>query len=511
MNIAKRAISLFLTAAILLPSILMMNQVEVVRANDIKENMTIRSFETVKGIELEEKGTLEEVLNRLPEKIKVTLSDQSEKNIRAKWKCMDDYENTDFDIYTFTLILPKEYSLAKNVDLPYIDVSIKGERGVDGRVQFPENSGGTLTIDKKFECTKDIASYLQDKYDKDRNYYIGTPYYEKVFEEPYTDWLLANGATPDKKSGHMNCTGFVADVIRKCGGNLRLCTNRRTGWYINASNWHDFANGYTKQPNGSWAQDMSKACKSYKFNSIDEALKSGVMEKGDILYFEPLDWSAPGADCHIGFFWGNTPSENLFWHSATKPSRGNQVSAITPKVPSTLYVYKITHTPQTGGLSIQKVSGDSALTNGNPYYSLKNAEYGIYSDQACSKLVTTIKTTTDDGYAATSDTALKIGTYYVKEIKPSLGYELDKNVYPYQIKGGEKASANKQTSKEPPKKAKISLKKASGNTDATSGNENYSLKGAEYTVYKDQKCTKAIGVIKTDETGYAFSIKRNFD
>lgn len=49
------------------------------------------------------------------------------------------------------------------------------------------------------------------------------------------------------------------------------------------------------------------------FNSIDELLRSGLARKGDIVFFNPYNPYAD--DSHIGFFWGDTPSENLFWHS----------------------------------------------------------------------------------------------------------------------------------------------------------------------------------------------------
>lgn len=498
----KRALSILLAVALLIPTIL---QSSLVYAAE--ESTVITKFADLDEptISLEKKGSLNDVLKQFPKKIKVTLDDGSQRYVKASWECVDDYEKTEFDLYTFNLVLPDGYTLAsEEMELPYIEVTItENQTDKDAKIMYPENNDATLTLDKKFGCTKDIGAYLQDKYDNDRNYYLGTPYYDKVFAEPYTDWMLANGATADKKSGHMNCTGFVADVVRKCGGNLTLCTNRLPGWYINASNWNDFANGAYKKTDGSWAQDLSKACQSYKFNTIDEALKSGVMEKGDIIFFEPKDWNAPGADCHIGFFFGDTSSDNKFWHSSSHPSSGNQISEITPKVPSVLYVFKTYHAPKKGGLSIQKQSANTNISNkySNGCYSLEGAVYGVYSDSACKTLVTTI-TTNESGYAATKDDALEEGTYYVKETKASPGYQLDTKVYTFEVEGGKIASKNKQTSSEPPKTAKIELQKKSGDPEVTDGNDNYSLKDAEYTVYSNKTCTTVVGMIKTDEKGY---------
>ncbi|MBP2966630.1 hypothetical protein J8385_18810, partial [Acinetobacter baumannii] len=65
-------------------------------------------------------------------------------------------------------------------------------------------------------------------------------------------------------------------------------------------------------------------------------LKSGKAKKGDIIYFEP-DYSKPGYDCHIAFFWGNTSSHNRTWHS-TGP--GNNISHIYSGTPFTeIYLF----------------------------------------------------------------------------------------------------------------------------------------------------------------------------
>lgn len=498
----KRAMSILLAIALILPTIL---QSDIAYAEE--KSTIIAGFANLDEptITLDQKGALDDVLNQLPKSVRATFDDGTERYIKVSWECQDDYENTEYDLYTFRLVLPDGYTVAsENVEIPYIDVKISSSKtDKEARILYPENNESNLTIDKKFGCTQDIGAYLQHMYDTNPNYYIGTPYYDRVFEEPYTDWLLANGATADKKSGHMNCTGFVADVVRKCGGNLTLCTNRRPGWYANASNWNDFANGAYKKTDGTWAQDMSKACKTYRFDTIDAALKSGILEKGDILFFEPRNWNTPTADCHIGFFFGDTSNENKFWHSSSHPKSGNQISEITPKVPSYLYVFKTYHSPKTGGLSIQKQSANTSISNkySNGCYSLEGAKYGVYSDSACKTLVTTIETNAS-GYAATKDNELEAGTYYVKEIQASTGYQLDKNVYTFEVEGGKVASKNKKTSSEPPKTAKIELQKKSGDPSVTDGNTNYSLKDAEYTVYSNKGCTTVVGTIKTNENGY---------
>ena len=52
-----------------------------------------------------------------------------------------------------------------------------------------------------------------------------------------------------------------------------------------------------------------------------------------------------------------------------------------------------------------------------------------------------------------------------------------------------------------PAKFTIALTKTSADTSLTDGNANYSLQGAEFTVYKDQACTSSVGKITTDASG----------
>lgn len=144
--------------------------------------------------------------------------------------------------------------------------------------------------------------------------------------------------------------------------------------------------------------------------------------------------------------------------------------------------------PQKGGLSIQKQTGDSSITNGNSNYSLQGAVYGVYKDAGCTQEVTSI-TTNASGYAATADNALDAGTYYVKEKKPSPGYDLDPNVYTYSIAGGSTAGQNKQTSSEPPKTGDATLSKVSALPNISNGNNCYTLEGAEYGVWQDSSCS----------------------
>lgn len=78
-------------------------------------------------------------------------------------------------------------------------------------------------------------------------------------------------------------------------------------------------------------------------------------------------------------------------------------------------------------IHLTKTSTNSGITNGNASYSLAGAVYGVYSDAGCTQLVTTI--TTDASGKGTSET-ISQGNYWLKEITPSPGYQLDGEIYP---------------------------------------------------------------------------------
>ena len=149
----------------------------------------------------------------------------------------------------------------------------------------------------------------------------------------------------------------------------------------------------------------------------------------------------------------------------------------------------------TGNVKLKKTSGNTNLTNGNANYSLSGAVYGVYNDSGCTKKVGELTT---DANGNTNTLNLEVGTYYVKEIKASKGYELEKTIHTVTIKAGETATVN---SNEPPKSGKINLVKTSAKPDVTDRNNNYSLAGAEYSVYRNSACTDYVTKIVTDDKG----------
>lgn len=94
--------------------------------------------------------------------------------------------------------------------------------------------------------------------------------------------------------------------------------------------------------------------------------------------------------------------------------------------------------PSVVKLQMQKTSSNTELTAGNDCYSLNGAEYGIYTNKACTKKIGSI-TTNASGYGSYSKYVDASASYYAKETKAPKGYELDETVYTF-VNSGKKAA-----------------------------------------------------------------------
>lgn len=94
-----------------------------------------------------------------------------------------------------------------------------------------------------------------------------------------------------------------------------------------------------------------------------------------------------------------------------------------------------------GYAKIIKSGTDTDITDQNPCYSLGQAIYGVYSDEACTKQKAEIKTS---AAGESEEVELIPGKYYVKEIQAPAGYQLDSHIYPITIKDGETAEIQVQ-------------------------------------------------------------------
>lgn len=150
---------------------------------------------------------------------------------------------------------------------------------------------------------EELAAHVNDRY------YLGTHY---CGEYTIPDRCMhPNGSPGYNNYTGLNCTGFIAFVVGKCGGDLGMIARMgRNGGYTNGSNWYKYL------------KSVNVEC--YAYNSIAELLRNGRAEKGDIMYKEPKNWNC-GEDCHLAFFWGDTAWDNKFWHSLED---GNQISPL---------------------------------------------------------------------------------------------------------------------------------------------------------------------------------------
>ena len=296
------------------------------------------------------------------------------------------------------------------------------------------------TIDQALGATKTVESVLSQH--ENDEYYLTTPYGNKG---PHGEGGAINTWDCWKPKGeygsgaYMNCAGFVVAVLRACGANTSIIGNYTAKDGYNRGNE---ANAYKWEE---YCRDNNAV--SYTFSSKEQMLASGILEKGDIIYMEPVDWNHSNSDCHIGFFWGSSSSEDLYWHSSShadgivkgyfpNSAGGNVISKITPKYP--VRYYRVIKTLHKGYLTLHKDSSNKTLTDANDCYSLAGAEYGVYTDSNCSNKVATL-TTNASGNANT--VSLNPGRYYVKETKAPKGYFTDSQVYTADVSGANRESS----------------------------------------------------------------------
>lgn len=361
-------------------------------------------------ISLTEKIALKELEEEFPEEMEVILSDGSKEKIPVTWICECDYENEEYDSYVFEISLPDGYEMSDTCSSAFILVTLEGYVEPEVHRVYEANPDSTVTIDEYLGADRTLTSHLE--YRENSTYYLGTKYYGGFSTTGIESCLVPRGASNyNGTTNGMNCTGFVAKALRSVGADVTKITTRLPGHYANASNWNDFVDTYN--------------IKSYRFTSISSMLSSGVLKKGDIIYFEP-DWTREDDDCHIGIFWGDSSSENKFWHSTS--TYDNAITTIQSKSPIYyIYVFPVSH--DEGNLEIYKSSADSSLTDSLPdKYSLAGAKYGVYYKDEDLSEPEYIITTDENGYGKVSN--IPWGNYYVKELEAPMGFELDTNWYP---------------------------------------------------------------------------------
>lgn len=182
--------------------------------------------------------------------------------------------------------------------------------------------------------------------------------------------------------------------------------------------------------------------------------------------------------------------------------------------------------PQKGKLSIMKKSANPEITDNNPCYELKGAEYGVYKTKADAtndknKVNTLIIGKYDDTEKNknwSNEIELEAGTYYVKETKAPKGYALNPNAVKVVIEAGKNTWIGEESNdfvdypqSDP---VRILLGKVDKETSKNKPQGSASLAGAEFTVkyykgiYDEDPATQGqtparSWVLKTNENGFA--------
>ena len=240
---------------------------------------------------------------------------------------------------------------------------------------------------------------------------------------------------------------------------------------------------------------------------------AGIIKEGDVIVFfnksgEDVHTGIVGGDYSLYHAWGEGAS--AFWFkpaysswcegTGTVHCRFDKMWEVEGGHEKSYDSYIVFRGVEDKGFArLVKTSANTEITKGNDCYSLKDAEYGVYSDKKCTKKEGTLIT---DAKGNTKSLELQAGTYYVKETKAPKGFELDKEVYSIEVTASNTTELI-VTDKPEYGKADLSIKKTDQETgDSSQGKA--SLAGAEFTIkYYDNISGKAEGnpkktwVIKT--------------
>lgn len=183
--------------------------------------------------------------------------------------------------------------------------------------------------------------------------------------------------------------------------------------------------------------------------------------------------------------------------------------------------------PQKGKLSIMKKSANPDITDNNPCYSLKDAEYGVYKTEADAKadknkvdtLIIGKYDNTERNKNWSNEIKLDPGTYYVKETKAPKGYALNPNAVKVVIEAGKNTwigeESNDFVDYPQADPVGILLGKIDKETNKNKPQGSASLEGAEFTVkyykglYDEDPATQGqtparSWVLKTDKDGFTY-------
>lgn len=171
----------------------------------------------------------------------------------------------------------------------------------------------------------------------------------------------------------------------------------------------------------------------------------------------------------------------------------HQFGGSTPQTVGTVFelAFKV---QSKGKLCIKKTSANPAITDNNPCYSLKGAEYGVYKTESDAKadknkvntLIIGKYDNTEKNKNWSNEIELEAGTYYVKETKAPKGYALNPNAVKVVIEAGKNTWLGEASSgfEDYPQSDPVSvvLGKVDKETNKNKPQGSASLANAEFTV-----------------------------
>jgi hypothetical protein len=254
----------------------------------------------------------------------------------------------------------------------------------------------------------EVVSYLT----KNKSRFLGTPYgADKAHEDP----------VPGKK-GHMQCTGFIWYVLYNMPVKKHHARNEiPDGVSANKVGWVSWAN--------------KNNIRYYDFKTKKNMLDSGILEKGDIIWsFVDGGVTTKNGSHHVGFFWGDSPHDDKYWHSSNRQDKtskgnliegivtGNRISKIEPKKPTVKLwrVYKWKTVKKYRFTLLKSATTEGVNTSGD----LSGAIFSIHNDSPSGKEVGRL-VTDKEGKALSPE--LEEGIYYIKEETPPKNYQIMDN------------------------------------------------------------------------------------
>ena len=291
------------------------------------------------------------------------------------------------------------------------------------------------------------------------NYYLGTPYNSSLYaaSPKGNQWQGYSG---------MNCQGFVWYIISHGLAYYNKVPVSTTSPYVpNLAKFNQMGYSYKCWDGGGWYAFITQNnLHYYEFSDKDEMLKSGVLQKGDIIWCVNKASGGTGLtglgnrdkNHHIGIYMGDGKSDS-WWQSGPVNGNGiagvekNSINPIYGKAETNTYVVipwaeqKEAPNFDPTRLRIQKVDSETgqAVPQGNA--SLAGAEFTMKYYSGTSATGNPARTwtlvTDSDGYAYLGTKYLKsgssplftnksgspilpLGTVVIRETKAPTGYKL---------------------------------------------------------------------------------------